>query len=121
MPATQKPKPTKSFIPPQQQPNSNFVPNLAAAGLRTTPSPRPAARPTARPQQFPKFTQFQQQQPRQQQQQPRQPVQQFGRPSTQQPPRTQFTQGQTSIFGNQGQTTQTQLSGPRQTQVRALK
>ena len=34
LPDTQKP--TKSFIPPQQ-PKSNFVPNLAAAGLRTTP------------------------------------------------------------------------------------
>ena len=36
LPGTEKPKSTKSFIPPQQ-PKSNFVPNLAAAGLRTTP------------------------------------------------------------------------------------
>jgi hypothetical protein len=30
----------KSLIPPQPQPNNNFVPNLAAAGLRT-PAPKP--------------------------------------------------------------------------------
>jgi len=127
LPGTEKPKSTKSFIPPQQ-PKSNFVPNLAAAGLRTTP--RPTIAPTKPVQQFPRLTAFQQQQaaaaarrqqPQQptrqqtmvQQQQPRLPAQKFGRPSTQQPPRQQFT-GQQSFIQNQNAQTNTQLSGPRQ-------
>jgi len=131
LPGTEKPKSTKSFIPPQQ-PKSNFVPNLAAAGLRTTP--RPSIAPTKPVQQFPKLTAFQQQQaaaaarrqqqqparqqptrqqPMVQQQQPRLPAQKFGRPSTQQPPRQQFT-GQQSFIQNQNAQTNTQLSGPRQ-------
>jgi len=108
---------------------------LAAAGLRTTP--RPAIAPTKPVQQFPKLTAFQQQQaaaaarrqqqqparqqpqqparqqPKVQQQQPRLPTQKFGRPSTQQPPRQQFT-GQQSFIQNQNAQTNTQLSGPRQ-------
>ena len=51
-----------------------------------------------------------------QQQQPRLPAQKFGRPSTQQPPRQQFT-GQQSFIQNQNAQTNTQLSGPRQSTV----
>ena len=51
-----------------------------------------------------------------QKQQPRLPAQKFGRPSTQQPPRQQFT-GQQSFIQNQNAQTNTQLSGPRQSTV----
>ena len=51
-----------------------------------------------------------------QQQQPRLPAQKFGRPSTQHPPRQQFT-GQQSFIQNQNAQTNTQLSGPRQSTV----
>ena len=103
---------------------------------------RPAIAPTKPVQQFPKLTAFQQQQaaaaarrqqqqparqqpqqparqqPKLQQQQPRLPTQKFGRPSTQQPPRQQFT-GQQSFIQNQNAQTNTQLSGPRQSTVSA--
>lgn len=94
---------------------------------------RPTIAPTKPVQQFPRLTAFQQQQaaaaarrqqPQQptrqqtmvQQQQPRLPAQKFGRPSTQQPPRQQFT-GQQSFIQNQNAQTNTQLSGPRQSTV----
>ena len=54
-----------------------------------------------------------------QQQQPRLPAQKFGRPSTQQPPRQQFT-GQQSFTQNQNAQTNTQLSGPRQSTVSTI-
>jgi len=115
----------KSVIPPQQT-KSKFVPNLAAAGLRTQP-PRTTPRPTPAPvqptqQPFARFNQFKQQQASrqqptvQQQQQPRKTstsFQQFGRPSTQQAPRQTFTGQQTFTSGN----TNTGVSGPRQSSL----